>query len=155
MPPKQAGTSMLVIVPSALSNIAVCELFKRTLGTFGLVPFIAPISRGSPDGSWEKITLDDKVPHHERSTQGGSYAHWVRPHVSEDSGELILAGRFDHDMTLTEAFLYHLFFMDMCGQPYIDLHFDAYHTCTGSKCDNGRPPSLQWDLQDIKVVLRS
>ena len=154
VPEKKAGASMLVVVPRSVSNIEVCELFKKKLETFGLVPFIAPISRGSPDGSRKTITLNDIVPQHIRDTQNGSYAYWVRPHVTEDDGKLILSGHFDHSMTLIEAFWYHLFFMDLCGQPYVDLHFDAFDTCSGSKCSNDRLPSLQWDLQDIKVVLR-
>lgn len=155
VPQQRSGTNMLAVVPNTVSNIDVCELFKKKLKTFGLVPFIAPSICGSIDGlSSRTMTLNDEVPHHERSAQNASYAYWVRQHVSEDSGELVLAGHFDHTMTLIEAFWYHLFLMDMCGKAYVDLHFSAYHTCNGSKCSNEQPPSLQWDLQDIKVVLR-
>ncbi|MFM2374123.1 MAG: hypothetical protein RLZZ234_118 [Candidatus Parcubacteria bacterium] len=158
--PKQDDAYMQVVVPKIADSNTVCEIFTRVLSKYGILAAIAPVSEGTDEGAgktrvWITHQLSDLVSVHERTTDIGSYSCFVRPHVSEESGELIRSGRFDHRMTLIEAFWYHIYMLDMHGKAYLNLQENEWQTCRGSVCtDRDNAPSLQWDLQDIKVCLR-
>jgi hypothetical protein len=158
--PKRDGAYMQVLVPKAADPNTVCEIFKKAIGQFGIAGAIAPISEGTDEGAgktrmWITHQLSDLVSTHARTSAIGSYSYFVRPHVSEDSGELVRSGKFDSSMTLIEAFWYHIYMLDMHGKAYLDLQENDWQTCRGSVCtDRDSAPSLQWDLQDVKVCLR-
>ena len=155
--PRNDDAFMPLVIPASLHINDVLELFKTSLKVFGIGTFIAPRTTWDPgkfDTTQQTYQLSDLVSKHVRITDSGTYSYFVRPHVSEDSGELIRAGKFDHRMTIVEAFWYHIYMLDVHGKAYLDLQENDNQTCRSSTySDRPGSPSLYWDLQDFKVTM--
>jgi hypothetical protein len=153
MHPERPGAYAVVAVPKGFSAQMSADIFREELRRHGLVGFLGPTASAG-----YTTTLDDHVPRHDRDAQQGCYLYPIIPHISEESGELILAKTFDSSMTLPEACWYNTYLLHTLGKRYVDIMWSDYHVCEGSgyssRYSKSAIPTLEWDTQDIKVCLK-
>jgi hypothetical protein len=94
---------------------------------------------------------------HIRDTRSGTYVHWVTSPIYNDAGQLASTYQpLDTRITLPELYLYHCWMIDLYGKDYAVVVGSGCEFCPGTtylkKPDAS--PALEWDPQDIKVVLR-
>lgn len=151
-PPDVLPEDTWIFVPAQLTTNEVCRLFKRTILSHNVGPFIAP---SIVDGITYK--LSDKISRNERDTSNGSYSHTVRTHFTTDErGRLERIGVPDENMTLVEAMLYHTLHIHLFGIAYFYITSGG-HYCKGSRGridgKGNAVPYLRWDMGGNKICL--
>jgi len=152
--PPRDGCYAIVAVPGKMSRQDVVDCFNNMLPQYGIVSFIAPVTSSAVGGGFVTRTLDGLITHDDRTPSARGYTYPIWLHVSEESGALIRVGNFDHTMTFVECLWYNMYLLYTFGQQYLDLVWSDYQRCGGSTIHPKRSPSLEWDIQDIKVCLR-
>ncbi len=94
---------------------------------------------------------------HVRDTRSGTYVHWVTSSVYKEAGQLVSTDEpLGEQITLPELYLYHTWMIEIHGKAYGSVVGSGSEFCQGTtylkKPDAS--PALEWDPQDIKVVLR-
>lgn len=147
IPPNPFENGRLLVVPQGLQIKEICGLFKSEFESFGVWCCFGPIKLLEWAGG------DD------RSSENASYVLWVKSHVTVSPWGISGCKLPDEQMTLAEAFMYHLMMLHIHGEEYLDPYrFSGFHHCRGTrKSARGMIfcPILRWDLWDIKICLDS